>query len=182
MAISISKYSLNLRDRLRFVAGASVYPIIRAAVPLAKHCLKRPATLVLPVLLLMAVMLGSGCSNTDSGAASQTVTEGQINKFVTLKQASDLIQKNQDNPDFIIIDDRVPELYRTGHIANAINIPYGPDFSARIGKIDKNKVYLVYCPSGCGSTSKAMKQLGFREVYEISGGLNAWKSEGLPIE
>jgi rhodanese-related sulfurtransferase len=72
--------------------------------------------------------------------------------------------------------------YKSGHIANAINVPYGTDFNSRIGRLDRNKIYLVYCPTGCGKTSGIMKELGFKEVYEIQGGFNAWKSQKLQVE
>jgi rhodanese-related sulfurtransferase len=49
-------------------------------------------------------------------------------------------------------------------------------------KLDKNNIYLVYCATSCGATSRVMRQLGFKEVYEIRGGLNEWISQELPIE
>jgi len=125
------------------------------------------------LLVIFAVLIG-GCAETD-----QT---DQINKFITPQDAFTLMEENQNNPNFVIIDDRNTDAFNSGHIANATNIPWGADFADRVGKLDKNKIYLVYCPTGCGATSRTMKELGFREVYEIEGGFNAWRAEGLPIE
>lgn len=80
----------------------------------------------------------------------------------------------------MIIDDRSPKEFRSGHIEKAINIPT-TNFTADVSRLDKNNIYLVYCPSGCGAASGRMESLGFKEVYDIQGGLNAWKSNGLPI-
>jgi rhodanese-related sulfurtransferase len=106
----------------------------------------------------------------------------QINQFISPQDAFTLIQENQHNPDFAIIDDREPSAFNSGRIANATSAAWGPDFGAWAGDLDKDKTYLVYCSSGCGGTLRAMKELGFREVYEIAGGFNAWRAEGLPIE
>ncbi|MBM4241173.1 MAG: rhodanese-like domain-containing protein [Euryarchaeota archaeon] len=49
--------------------------------------------------------------------------------------------------------------------------------------MDKNKKYLIYCRSGrrSGKTLKKMKNLGYKEVYGLTGGMNQWKKERLPI-
>ncbi len=149
---------------------------------MAKNRLKRLMVLVLSTLMLLVAALSSGCSGTEGGSPSQTVVPGQRVEFITPQQASDLIEANQNNPNFIILDDRTTSKFDAGHIANATNMPYAADFNARLDSLDRDKIYLVYCNTGCGATSAAMRQLGFREVHEIEGGLDAWKSQGLPIE
>jgi rhodanese-related sulfurtransferase len=117
----------------------------------------------------------------DAGETNE-VTGPKIIEAVSAREALTLIQDNQNNPDFVIIDAQATRKFDSGHIANAISIPNGPDFTDRLDKLDKNKIYLGYCREGCGKTSDTMKQLGFREVYEIEGGLQAWISQGFPIE
>jgi len=48
--------------------------------------------------------------------------------------------------------------------------------------LNKNKIYLIYCRSGRRSENalNMMKELDFREVYNMLGGINSWKAEGLP--
>ena len=141
--------------------------------------LKRFLLVVVAILILGGVVSGGWFLGTRS--SSPTGTEGEeINKFIAPQQAFTLMQENQNNPNFVIIDDRSSEAFGSGHIAGAINIPFS-NFSASVSSMDRNKIYLVYCPSGCGATSDMMKGLGFKEVYEIQGGLGAWQSEGLPI-
>lgn len=116
------------------------------------------------------------------GVLVQTDQTDRINRFISPEDAFTLIQENQNNPDFVIIDDRSTDAFNSGHIGNAINIQWGPDFANRVRDLDKNRIYLVYCRTGCGATSQKMKGLGFIEVYEIAGGLDAWRAAGLPIE
>jgi rhodanese-related sulfurtransferase len=166
---------------LNGISSNIIWRLLKIDLPLVEEHIKRLGMLLIPVSLLITMTVTSGCANATNEIKSQPPVTGQINKFITPKQASDLIQRNRGNPNFVIIDDREPMAYKSGHIANAINVPYGTDFSSRIGQMDKNKTYLVYCPTGCGKTSGIMKELGFKEVYEIQGGLSAWKSQGLPI-
>lgn len=141
---------------------------------MTKKDLRRLITLMLPVLLMLTTTLSSGCTETEA--------PNQQAGFVTPQEAFELIQRNKTNPNFVVIDDRLTSQFNDGHIQGAASIPYVSDFAGRLGKLDKNKTYLVYCPTRCGATSRTMKQLGFKDVYEIEGGLQAWMAEGLPIE
>ena len=71
-----------------------------------------------------------------------------------------------------------------GYIEGAINIDfYAETFEDELGILDKDKVYLTYCRTGgrSGPTLLIMEELGFLEVYHISGGLVAWLEEELPV-
>jgi len=50
--------------------------------------------------------------------------------------------------------------------------------------LDKNKTYLIYCRTGhrSGIAKSIFKQLGFREVENMVGGINRWKEEGYFVE
>ena len=167
------------------------------------HRQGRFAAFLTLTLLLIVPVLSSGCSSANSDGSSQDelpvqegssqeapsgqvgsgqeAPSGQVVESITPKQASDLIEENEGNADFIILDDRVAEDFLVVHIPNAVNIPYGPDFDATLQSLERGKVYLVYCETGCGATSQAMRQLGFEEVYEIQGGLIAWTTQGFPV-
>ena len=131
----------------------------------------------LTVLLITGVVLTGGC------APSEVETPTQIIENVTPQEAFTLIQENQDNPDFVIIDVRTPEEFADGYIENAINIDYSSEtFRNKLNKLDKDKTYLIYCRSGnrSGNALNIMAELNFREVYNMSGGIISWKAEGLP--
>jgi len=109
----------------------------------------------------------------------------QIIKDISVKEAYDMIQKNLENPNFIILDIRTPEEFNSGHIKGAINIDYyAPDFVEQLKSLDKNKTYLIYCRTGhrSGNAKSIFKQLGFREVENMVGGINRWKEEGYFVE
>jgi rhodanese-related sulfurtransferase len=105
--------------------------------------------------------------------------------MVSPQQAFALIEENKNNPDFVIIDVRPQSMYSVAHIENAINIFLSTrdmdSFRRELGKLDKGKTYLTYCPDGCGRAANEMKSLGFERVYDIQGGITRWLTEGFPV-
>src|SRR3972149_4328047 len=100
-------------------------------------------------------------------------------------EASELIKKNSGNPNFVIMDVRTPEEYREGYIENSVNINYlGKTFRNEVLKLDRTKIYLLYCRSGRRSkeVQDIMKGLGFKEVYNMPGGILEWQAEGLKVK
>ena len=86
-------------------------------------------------------------------------------------------QKLQGNGDVVLIDCRtdaeIAEVSIPGHIQIDVN---HPKFREKVEKLDKDKTYLLYCRSGARSAALAnyMGQLGFKHLYNLSGGIIAW--------
>ncbi len=124
---------------------------------------------------------------TQSVPGQQTVaTAGKtiVIKILEPKETQALIQKNKDSTDFVILDVRTPEEFESGHIEGALNINYhSEDFVASLDKLDKNKLYLVYCRTGRRSsdTVSVMVRLGFTSILRFAGDIVRWRSEGLPL-
>jgi len=135
--------------------------------------LKNFIVLALSVSLVIGVALTGGCVRDETATIED----------ITPQEAFTLIQNNQNNPDFIIIDVRTLEEFVGEHIENATNIDfYSEAFRDMLNTLDKNKTYLIYCKVGgrSGSALDIMAELNFKEVYNILGGINQWKAEGLP--
>jgi len=132
--------------------------------------------------LIIGVLLASGCIQTETNT-TKSETQIQIIKNITPEGAYILIKENKDNPNFTILDVRTPEEFLGEYMENAVNLDYYSDtFRNDLDKLDKNKTYLIYCRSGRRSENalNIMKELDFREVYNMLGGIIKWKSEGLP--
>jgi rhodanese-related sulfurtransferase len=85
----------------------------------------------------------------------------------------------------VILDVRTPDEIKSGVIPNAVFLDYfQKDFEKQVEKLDKAKTYYVYCASGArsGETVALMKKNGFKEAYNLKGGMVAWKKQKLPIE
>jgi rhodanese-related sulfurtransferase len=90
----------------------------------------------------------------------------------------------KEQPSATVIDVRTPEEYSEGHLPNAINYDWnGDDFDEQVSQLDKEKPVLVYCRSGkrSASAASALRAQGFKQVYELKGGITEWKDKGLPI-
>ena len=143
--------------------------------------------LLLVLLLVTAAILTVGCPKGPPQIdADITPLEAptQIIADITAQEAFTLIQDNQGNPDFVIIDVRTPEEFARGHIENAINLDCQSEtFRDELNNLDKDKTYLVYCGVGGRSAGALaiMEELGFMEAYNMLGGISQWQAEGLPV-
>ncbi|WP_163383068.1 Ca2+-dependent phosphoinositide-specific phospholipase C [Cyclobacterium jeungdonense] len=84
----------------------------------------------------------------------------------------------------LVLDVRTQAEVDEGMIAGAQHIDFmQADFSQKIEKLEKGQPVFVYCKVG-GRSAKAasqMREMGFKEVYHLDGGLDRWKSSGYPV-
>ena len=85
-----------------------------------------------------------------------------------------------------ILDVRTPGEFFSGHIKNALQADWNDkaEFERRLAFIDKNKPVYVYCLAGSRSAAAAdkMRKSGYTNVYQLSGGTNAWRAANKPLE
>ena len=117
-------------------------------------------------LMTALVVVVTGCAAKVQGL--QTISP---------KQANQLIQKEKDNADFVIIDIRTPLEFNSGHIENAKLIDYySKNFLKEMQQLDKNKIYLIYCRSANRSTKALtlIKNMDFKSLYNMDQGIVGW--------
>ena len=93
---------------------------------------------------------------------------------ITPEEAKIIMDSGEEH---IILDAREQDEYDSGHIPNAILIPYTEiDNKAEEVLPDKDKLILVYCRSGRRSkiASESLAKLGYTNVKEF-GGIIDWK-------
>ena len=83
--------------------------------------------------------------------------------------------------DVQLIDTRTQLEYNNGYIDDAINMNIldRKKFKEQVEKLDKNKPVYLYCLSGKRSyyASKLIQNLGFKIVYDYSGGWSEWSKQ-----
>ncbi|MEI8081704.1 MAG: rhodanese-like domain-containing protein [Actinomycetes bacterium] len=88
----------------------------------------------------------------------------------------------------VLLDVREPTEWET-HIPGCIQIPRGileakadPTSPRHDPALDPGKQVIVYCRSGARSVLAAvtLSELGFSDVLNMTGGITAWKADGLP--
>ena len=98
---------------------------------------------------------------------------------------SEFTKKLKEKPTALVLDVRSPEEFTGGALQNAINLDWnGPDFESAVAKFNKAQPIFVYCLSGGRSASAAsqMRKSGFKQVYEMEGGLMKWRAAGIPMD
>jgi thioredoxin len=107
---------------------------------------------------------------------------GQSSKNIQTIAPEAFAKKIDDTPKAQILDVRTPEEYASEHIDNAINVNWlGDNFVSGAEKFDKTKPVFVYCKSG-GRSAKAsakLAELGFKNIYNLDGGMMKWNAAGL---
>lgn len=86
--------------------------------------------------------------------------------------------------EFELVDVRQPEEYAEGHIPGAVLMPLAT-LEARQADLPRDRKIILYCRAGHRSMAGALALcgLGFRELYSLEGGINAWpyrKLKGMP--
>jgi len=95
-------------------------------------------------------------------------------KEIAADKLKHLIENKDD--DFILIDVR-EEWERTNYSIGGIHIPLG-ELIIRQLEIPKDKSVVLYCEKGIRSTIaiQRLEALGFHNLYNLTGGLKAWKA------
>lgn len=131
-------------------------------------CMRKAAYLLTLLLVVLA-----GCSSATDTAALDTVSP---------EAAQTVIDEAPEG--LVVLDVRTPEEFAAGHVENAVNIDfYAADFRDQLAGLDKDVPYVLYCNSGnrSGQALDMMADLGFVEVTEVDGGIQAWAADGLPL-
>ncbi len=135
----------------------------------------RNATKTLLASIIAAALLLGACGGS---AATDSMLE-----LTSVGEVAEIVESPP--ADLVVLDIRTPEEFASGHIAGAINVDYyAPDFEAQLRELDLTVPYVMYCNSGNRSSNALplMDSIGFAEVYELDGGIQAWYSAGNPAE
>ena len=82
----------------------------------------------------------------------------------------------------IVLDVRATGEFEAGHLPNARNIPLA-ELHQRTGELPAGRPVIVCCNTGMTSAkgAAALRKAGREEVFNLDGGLNAWRQAGLPV-
>jgi molybdopterin/thiamine biosynthesis adenylyltransferase/rhodanese-related sulfurtransferase len=100
-------------------------------------------------------------------------------KSIDIDEARRMLEK----PGTVLLDVREGDEWRQGHIPQAVGIPRG-FLELRVEeKVPDHKTpVILQCASGTRSllAARSLREMGYENVYNLTGGFNAWKDRGLP--
>jgi hydroxyacylglutathione hydrolase len=94
----------------------------------------------------------------------------------------DFVELRNEEPERIaVLDVREPGETVGGVIENAQCIPLGK-LGSRLAELDREKLLVVHCKGGFRSSiaTSILRRAGFRDIANLTGGFDAWKTAGLP--
>lgn len=82
-----------------------------------------------------------------------------------------------------VVDTREKEEFEVSHLKDATWVGYETFTLENVAGLDKNQPVLVYCTVGARSQEigKKLSEAGFKQVYNLYGGLIEWANEKKPI-
>ncbi|GAC1532185.1 MAG: hypothetical protein NVS3B12_09470 [Acidimicrobiales bacterium] len=99
--------------------------------------------------------------------------------------AFELLRAHATDPSYTPVDARTPGEFAAGHFPGSRDLDMNvTDTQSALNGSDRDGTYLVFSNAE-GRSEKAatfMHDLGFKHVYQIPGGLQAWTVRGLPIQ
>lgn len=137
--------------------------------------------LLLINILILALILVA-CGGEDTAAPVVDVAPTQV--ISTLPDEVDVhtVASIKDEDDVYVIDVREQWEYDEGHIPGVTLIPMSqvPD---RLDEIPLDKEVIVTCRSGnrSGQITDYLRQIGFDNVHNMSGGIVAWEAAGYEV-
>lgn len=139
----------------------------------------------LAIVALMATCLYAKDANPMKVQMDAMVSEAK--KSTKQIRSKDLMEMIKKDINFVLVDVREPGEVNNGWIeaVDMKKIPRGLiDFKASSGKVfKKNQKIVIYCKVGGRGAlaTKALKDLGFNDVANLTGGITQWMKEGYPI-
>lgn len=90
----------------------------------------------------------------------------------------DFYEKMKDE-ELFVLDVREKEEYAEGHIPGAVNIYVG-ELEKRLAEIPSDRYVVSVCSTGnrAGLGVSILERGGFKKVYNLIGGMTAWKEKG----
>jgi hydroxyacylglutathione hydrolase len=97
---------------------------------------------------------------------------------VSVQELADLQEQEKDH--LAILDVREPGEVETGAFEDSIRIPLG-QLADRTNELDPSKLFIVHCKGGYRSSiaTSILRRAGLREIADLTGGFDAWKTADL---
>jgi rhodanese-related sulfurtransferase len=83
----------------------------------------------------------------------------------------------------VLIDVREPFEFRGKRIRDAVNIPSSGNIEKAADTLNREFAYFLYCTTDYRSRNAAeiLYEKGFRKLYNLEGGIVAWRKDGMPV-
>ena len=131
---------------------------------------------LLPLLLLTLLLVACGGADTVAPAAEAETLD--------LPDSVDIhtVAEVKERDDVLLLDVREQWEYDEAHIPGVTLLPMG-EVPGRLDEIPTDQTVIVTCRSGnrSGQVADFLRQNGFDNVHNMSGGIVAWEQAGYDV-
>ncbi len=133
------------------------------------------------VLIVGAVYFASPSFTKKTDNMKQDNTNQDL-QTVSAQDFKSLLEKYAGDENTVLLDVRTKQEFDAGHIKGAKQLDFyqTEKFVTSLASLDRDKTYFIYCNSGnrSGKTLQLMQAMGFKKVYDLQGGIKAWRANG----
>jgi thioredoxin len=100
-------------------------------------------------------------------------------------KAKDFKQTLENTPNALLLDVRTQKEIDRSYLPNAVYLDfYDSSFVTMLDRLDTSRPIFVFCAIGVRSADAAamLRQRGFKDVYDLKGGIINWKLAGLEVK
>jgi len=117
-----------------------------------------------------------------AGGMASWYSQGYPTESSRIIDADELKSWLDSEKDFYLLDVRSKDEFQRGHIQSATNIPV-TDLQDRVSEVPKDQPIAAICSSGnrSGIGAKILLRNGYKDVYNVAGGMTAWRKLGYPV-
>jgi len=138
------------------------------------------------VAAILAAVFLAGWAGAAAPAVTATTPRASVQKTIDDKASIVVAEARklmESRKDLLLIDVRAPQEFAQGFIAGSQNIPFIDIMEGR-HTLPKNKPLLLICSIGGRSFAavQILQEKGYTEVFNLDGGLQAWRRASLPLQ
>lgn len=165
-----------------WLAGTSVYP--GWLLPIDQYIifvLERPEDMKKVVSRFRRIGFDNMCGYLCPGISGWQEAGKPIASLGTLSVQQ--LKSNMEKKEVTLLDVREPSEWKQGYVEGAKRIFFA-ELDDKAKSIEKDRPTAVTCSVGNRSSIGAsiLKRHGFKEVYNVLGGMTAWRAQDYPVE
>lgn len=103
--------------------------------------------------------------------------------ILTCYQLAEMLQKRSNRNQLALLDGRSKAEFEVSHLQTAQRVGFKDFSNELVWSINRNAILVVYAASGQESEElgKRLKDMGFKNVYNLYGSIMEWVNQGYPV-
>ncbi|MCC9137851.1 rhodanese-like domain-containing protein [Pontibacter silvestris] len=118
-----------------------------------------------------------------TGKAYALALKGMYRNTVQQIKSADLMKMMQRHEQMLLLDARTLNEHKVSHIPGAYHAEYNKLDLKEFKAIPKDTPIVVYCSTGSRGErlGEKLQKAGYRNVYNLYGGIFEWVNQGFPV-